>query len=312
MEQLELVTHRAPRDLEAAEIYTRVLVDSGQHARAAVELLRLATLYADVGRVRDALAAVELAGQLQPACLLRHRLAPLVFRLGPQGRVPCERAIEGHLAAARLEPARDLLALLVEAQPAVIELRHRLAKTELLLGRTRIAVRHLRIVLERYRDEQCIAQLVPVAEELLRHGGHDAKLLWELTLIYLQADLHERALEKLEQLQRLLPSDLEIVERVANLQSRLGRLHASLGTLWRLVREMRNAGADDVEVRALLERARNWNDARRHRESIDALMLKVLPRPSVAAEDGSPSCSSDAAEERVVVETPRLQFIDVG
>ncbi|MEM9456627.1 MAG: hypothetical protein AAGF11_20785 [Myxococcota bacterium] len=283
MLHLEQLTHRSPRDIEAAEALAGVLVDLGAHGRASVELLRLAGLYANAGRGDEATQAITHARSLDPASLVRHRLAPVVFRLGVQGRPECERAIEGHLAAGRLDAARDLLALLVEAQPGEIEIRHRLAKTELLLGNSSAAILHLRAVVERYRDERRIAQLVPAAEELLRHDGPDAPLLWELTLIYLQADLHERALEKLEQLHRLVPSDLEIVERVANLQARLGRVHAALGSLWRLVCGMQNAGAGDAQIRDLLDRARHWSDEPRHRESIDALLRKALTRRRPAA-----------------------------
>lgn len=275
---LEQVTARAPRDLEAAESLVVVLVDLGRLTQASVELLRLAVLYVHADRASEAQQAVEHAYQLEPACLVRHRLAPFVFGLGPRSRPACESAIEGHLAAGRLAAARDVLALLVEAQPAEIELRHRLAKAELLLGNTPTAVLHLRVVVDRYRAERQIARLVPAVEELLRHGGPDTDLLWELTLLYLQADLHERALEKLEQLHRLVPSDLEIVERVANLQARLGRMHAALGSLWRLIIGMQNAGAGPGPVRELLERARHWSEDPRHRGSIDGLLRKAAAR----------------------------------
>ncbi len=267
----------APRDLQISDSFARALAISGRRLEAGVELLRLAVLCADMGQRGEALRALEDAERLDPACLTKERVVTLVFRLGPRCLPACGRAVDEHLGSGRLAEARDLLVLMVDAQPNSIDLRYRLARTELMLGHTPRAMKLLRTVFEHYRGEGHVAKWVPIAEDLLRHGGPDKVLLRELGMVYLRSDMPTRALEKLQQLYRLVPSDLGILERVAALQAQLGQGHAATSSLWRLVRAMKRANVDDAQLCELLRRARGWHDSRVHREAIDTLARQALP-----------------------------------
>ncbi len=296
--EYQRVTSLAPRDLNASDAFARLLASSGRRREASLELLRLAVLCADMGHRGDAMRSLEHAGQLDPSTLVRENLAPLVFRLGPRSRPFCEHAIDEHLDEGRLVEARDLLAMLVEAQPDATDTRYHLARVELKLDHVPIAVRHLRIVVEQHRRARRYSRLIPVAEDLLTHGGPDTAVLWELSVIYLRRGLDERALEKLEAIHRLLPDDLEILERVATLRARLDRGHSAVSSLWRLVRGRRAEGADDRATAELLRRARAWSESTEYHQAVDALARKVLPlqaAPRISTPDWALSKGSGTA-----------------
>ncbi|MCA9707240.1 MAG: hypothetical protein KDK70_15415 [Myxococcales bacterium] len=272
----QLVTDLEPRNVGAAEAFARVLAASGRTEAAAAESLRLAALHAATSNPREALAAAERAWTLDPAAFERHRVAALLTTLGSPIETICRRAIEQHLAARRHVSARDLLQLLVEFRPRSAELRERLAAVELELGRTDQALRCLRAVARLHRLAGDTEAFGRTAERLLALGGPDPELLRELVAGDLRANRLGLAVERLEQLQRLRPADLVLLESLAALQAKLGRTPSALESLWRLVRALRREG-DDERVRDLLRRARRWHGSTRHHEAIDALARKVLP-----------------------------------
>lgn len=269
-----------PTDVGAGMALAFHLTEAGEHGRAAEELLRVAALYAHTGHARRAVTVALRALELEPGRVVQQRLGPLVSRLGPEAVALCEQIARVHLLSDRPESARDVLRLLVEAEPTEIERRLRLAEVELSLGRTEEALVGLRIVADGLRSHGRTAELTRVLEMMLAHGGNDEAVLRELASIYLRWGQPRRAQVKLEALGRVAPDDRMTVERLARVNALLGRQETTLRMLRRLV-ELIAEQADRMELHAALRRASSWSSDASYLRAIEQLGLSVL-RPGGA------------------------------
>jgi tetratricopeptide (TPR) repeat protein len=273
--ELQVLIDIDPNDVHSGLRMAHHLVAAGQHERAADEYLRLAGIYARLGHERRAMTVALRALRLEPSRVVRQRLAPLVGRLGRAAAELCEQVCRVHILSGRPEEARDVLRLLVEADPTQMSRRLRLAELDLAEGRTADALVELRIVADGLRSHGRTEELVRVLEMMHAHGGPDEAVLRELATIYVRCGQPERALVKLEALHRIAPTDRMALERLARVHASLGRLGICLRLLERLVERIEEQ-ADRGELRAMLQRAGSWCSEASFQRALEDLGLRSL------------------------------------
>lgn len=264
-----------PTDVQAGLRLAHQLVEAGQHARASDEYLRLSGVYARLGHERRAMTVALQALRLEPSRVVRQRLAPLVASLGKDAAELCEQVSRIHLLAGRPEEARDVLRLLVEADPTQMARRLRLCELDLAQGRTAEAIAELRIVADGLRTHGRTEELVRVLEMMHAHGGPDEAVLRELATIYMRCGELRRALCKLEALHRLAPTDRVALERLARVHASLGRLQLCTRLLERLA-VLIDEQADRGELRAMLRRVASWSSEASFQHALEDLGIKCL------------------------------------
>ena len=195
--------------------------------------------------------------------------------LGKEAAELCEQVSRIHLIAGRPEEARDVLRLLVEADPTQLARRMRLAELDLAQGRTAEAIAELRIVADGLRSHGRTEELVRVLEMMQAHGGPDESVLRELATVYMRCGELRRALCKLEALHRLVPTDRVALERLARVHASLGRLQLCARMLERLAILIEEQ-ADRGELRAMLRRAASWSSEASFQHALEALGVKCL------------------------------------
>ena len=271
-----------PSDVQAGLRLAHQLVEAGQPARASDELLRLAGVYARLGHERRAMTVALQALRLEPSRMVRQRLAPLVTSLGQVAVDLCEQVARIHVLAGRPEEARDVLRLLVEADPSQSARRMRLAELDLAHGRTVEALAELRIVADGHRTHGRTEELVRVLEMMHAHGGNDEAVLRELATIYMRCGELRRALTKLEALHRSVPTDRVALERLARVHASLGRLELCtrlLEQLAVLIEEQTDRG----ELRAMLRRAASWSSEASFQQALEDLGMRCLRPGGIAS-----------------------------
>lgn len=264
-----------PDDVAAALELARLWVGMGRYDRAADEHLRLAGVYAGQSDQRQAMRAALQALRLDPSRVVRERLAPLVARLGTAAADLCEQISRVHVLAGRPEQARDVLRLLVEADPGQLARRLTVAELDLAQGRTAEALAELRIVADGLRTHGRTEELVRVLEMMHAHGGPDEAVLRELATIYVRWGQPRRALAKLEVLCRVAPRDRVALERLARVHASLGRVELCVRLLERLV-GLIDEQADRGELRAMLRRAASWCSELGYHRALEDLGLRAL------------------------------------
>jgi tetratricopeptide (TPR) repeat protein len=289
--ELQVLIDIDPNDVHAGLRMARFLLDAGHHARAADEYLRLAGVYARLGHDRRAMTVALQALRIEPSRVVRKRLAPLVAGLGRAAAELCEQVSRVHILSGRPEEARDVLRLLVEADPTQMSRRLRVAELDLAEGRTVEAIAELQIVADGLRTHGRTEELVRVLEMMHAHGGPDEGVLRELATIYVGCGQPRRALAKLEALHRIAPTDRMALERLARVHASLGRLEISLRLLEQLV-QLIDEQADRGELRAMLRRAASWCSEASFQRALEDLGLRSLrpggmsmpePRPAHGA-----------------------------
>lgn len=270
-----------PTDVQSGLRLAHQLVEAGQHARASDEYLRLSGLYARLGHERRAMTVALQALRLEPSRVVRQRLAPLVASLGKDAAELCEQVSRIHLLAGRPEEARDVLRLLVEADPTQLARRLRLAELDLAQGRTAEAIAELRIVADGLRSHGRTEELVRVLEMMHAHGGPDEGVLRELATVYMRCGELRRALSKLEALHRLVPTDRVALERLARVHASLGRLQLCTRLLERLALLIEEQ-ADRGELRAMLRRAASWSSETSFQQALEDLGVRCLRPGGIA------------------------------
>lgn len=264
-----------PSDVQAGLRLAHQLALAGQRGRAADEYLRLAGIYAGQGHERRAMTVALQALRLEPRRAVRQRLAPMVAALGRAAAEICEQVSRIHLVAGRPDEARDVLRLLVEADPTQPARRLRLAELDLAQGRTVEAMSELRIVADGLRSHGRTEELVRVLEMMHVHGGPDEAVLRELAAIYVRCGQPRRALAKLETLCRIAPSDRMALERLARVHALLGRLELCVRLLERLALLI-DEQADRGELRAMLQRAASWSTEASYQQALEGLGVRCL------------------------------------
>jgi tetratricopeptide (TPR) repeat protein len=264
-----------PSDVQSGLRLAHQLAEAGQRVRASDELLRLAGVYARFGQERRAMTVALQALRLEPSRMVRQRLAPLVAGLGQGAADLCEQVSRIHLLAGRPEEARDVLRLLVEADPTQPARRMRLAELDLAQGRTTEALAELRIVADGLRAQGRTEELVRVLEMMHAHGGSDEAVLRELATIYMRCGELRRALTKLETLHRIVPNDRVALERLARVHASLGRLELCTRLLEQLA-VLIDEQADRGELRAMLRRAASWSSEASFQHALEDLGVRCL------------------------------------
>lgn len=277
-----------PTDVHASLGLAHQLAEAGQRARAADESLRLAGIYVRLGHERRAMTVALQALRLEPSRMVRQRLAPLVAGLGPIAKDLCEQVSRIHLLAGRPEEARDVLRLLVEADPTELGRRLRLAEIDFAQGHTAEAIAELRIVADGLRSHGRTEELVRVLEMMHTHGGPDEAVLRELATVYMRCGELRRALTKLEALHSLAPNDRVALERLARVHASLGRLQLCLRMLERLA-VLVDEQADRGELRAMLRRAAAWSSEASFQQAIEDLAVKCLRPGGLASPEAPPT-----------------------
>lgn len=273
--EYQVLTDIDPTDVHAGLRLAHQLARAKQPARAADEYLRLAGVYARLGHERRATTVALQALRLEPSRAVRQRLAPLVAELGRAAADICEQVSRIHLVAGRPDEARDVLRLLVEADPTQPSRRLRLAELDLAQGRTIEAMSELRIVADGLRSHGRTEELVRVLEMMHVHGGPDEAVLRELAAIYVRCGQPRRALAKLEVLHRIAPSDRVALERLARVHASLGRLALCLRLLERLA-VLIDEQADRGELRAMLRRVASWSPEASFQQALESLAVRCL------------------------------------
>jgi len=271
-----------PSDVEAGLRLAHQLVEAGQQARASDELLRLAGVYARLGHERRAMTVALQALRLEPSRMVRKRLAPLVAGLGQVAVDLCEQVSRIHVLAGRPEEARDVLRLLVEADPSQPARRMRLAELDLAQGHTTEALAELRVVADGLRSHGRTEELVRVLEMMHAHGGSDEAVLRELATIYMRCGELRRALTKLEALHRIAPTDRMALERLARVHASLGRLELCTRLLEQLA-ALIDEQTDRGELRAMLRRAGSWSSEASFQRALEDLGVRCLRPGGLAA-----------------------------
>lgn len=273
--EYQVLVDVAPSDVHAGLRLAHLLAAAGHTGRAADEYLRLAGIHAQLGHDRRAMTFTLRALQLDPSRAVRERLAPLMAGLGRAAAVICEQVSRMHLMAGRLAEARDVLRLLVEADPTQLARRMRLAELDLAQGRTAEAMAELRIVADGLRSHGRTEELVRVLEMMHAHGGPDEAVLRELAAVYVRCGQPRSALPKLEALHRLAPTDRVALERLARVHAMLGRLELCKRLLERLA-ELVEEQADRGELRAMLQRAASWSAEASFQQALEDLGVRCL------------------------------------
>lgn len=286
-----------PTDVQSGLRLAHQLVEAGQHARASDEYLRLSGVYARLGHERRAMTVALQALRLEPSRVVRQRLAPLVASLGKEAAELCEQVSRIHLIAGRPEEARDVLRLLVEADPTQLARRMRLAELDLAQGRTAEAIAELRIVADGLRSHGRTEELVRVLEMMQAHGGPDESVLRELATVYMRCGELRRALSKLEVLHRLVPTDRVALERLARVHASLGRLQLCTRMLERLAILIEEQ-ADRGELRAMLRRAASWSSETSFQQALEALGVRCLRAGGIAGGVVATELRTSTAEPR--------------
>lgn len=293
-----------PSDVHAGLRLAHQLVESGRPGRAADEYLRLAGLYARLGHERRAMTVALQALRLEPSRAVRQRLAPLVIALGPAATEICEQVARIHQLAGRPEEARDVLQLLVEANPSETSRRLRLAELDLAEGRTAEAMAELRIVADGLRSHGRTEELVRVLEMIHAHGGADEAVLRELAAVYVRCGQPRSALAKLEALHRLVPGDRVALERLARVHASLGRLQLCARLLERLVALIEEQ-ADRGELRAMLRRAASWSTEASFQRAVEELGVRALRPGGLAGAEALALASREPRPARAWVTSRR-------
>lgn len=287
-----------PTDVHSGLRLAHQLVAAGQHARASDEYLRLSGVYARLGHERRAMTVALQALRLEPSRVVRQRLAPLVASLGKDAAELCEQVSRIHLLSGRPEEARDVLCLLVEAEPTQLARRLRLAELDLAAGRTVEAITELRIVADGLRSHGRTEELVRVLEMMHAHGGPDEAVLRELATIYMRCGELRRALAKLELLHRLAPTDRVALERLARVHASLGRLQLCTRLLEQLA-VLIEEQADRGELRAMVRRAASWSSEASFQHALEDLAVKCL-RPGGIAGPESRATMPESRSPRMI------------
>jgi tetratricopeptide (TPR) repeat protein len=286
--ELQVLIDIDPNDVHAGLRLARILLDAGHHGRAADEYLRLAGVYARLGHDRRAMTVALQALRIEPSRVVRKRLAPLVAGLGKGTAELCEQVSRVHILSGRPEEARDVLRLLVEADPTQMSRRLRVAELDLAEGRTVEAIAELQIVADGLRTHGRTEELVRVLEMMHAHGGPDEGVLRELATIYVGCGQPRRALAKLEALHRIVPTDRMALERLARVHASLGRLEITLRLLEQLV-QLIDEQADRGELRAMLRRAASWCSEASFQRALEDLGLRSLRPGGISMPESHPA-----------------------
>lgn len=260
-----------PHDAKAGMRLAHHHMSAGHRTAAADEYVRVAAVYARQGGSRRAIALVTRALELEPQRVVRSRLEPLVMHLGAKAALLCEQIALVHLVSKRPEAAREVLALLVEADPAELLRRLRLAELDLSLGRRDEALVGLSIAAEGLRAHGRTAELARTLEAILAYGGPNEAILRELASIYARCGQPRRVLNKLEALHRVVPNDRLVLQRLARVHAQLGRLQSTLRLLEALAALMTEP-ADRSELHDALRGAATWSSELSYQRSVEALL----------------------------------------
>lgn len=302
--EYQVLTDVAPTDVAAGMALAYHLTEAEHFERAGDELLRVAAIYAHQGHGRRATTVTLRALELAPGRVVRSRLVPIVSRLGLKAAELCEQIAWVHLLSERREAARDVLGLLVEADPTELRRRLRLAELDLSLGRTDEALLGLRIAADGLRARGRTTELVRVLEMMHAHGGPDAAVLRELSSIYVRCGQPRRALDKLRVLHRVAPDDRVALERLARMHALLGRLELTLRLVEELVGLIAKQ-ADRSELRAALRRAASWASDPSYQHALESLGMRALRGQPMAAQQ-SAAAASRARSRRFRTPPPPL------
>lgn len=273
--ELTLLASLAPRDLQVWLRLAHQRVLAGQPTAAAEAYLEAASIYAKRGHGRRALTVARRALQLDAASGTPARLEPLARTLGAGATAVVEQAARGHLLAGRPETARKLFVLLLETDRASIDRRWQLAELQLAQGAWMDAVDQLYLVAEGLLQHGRINEYVRAAEMALTYGGPEAALLRQLAAIYRRVAQPRQAIEKLEQLHRLEPTDSEALEGLARAAVELGKVEGALVWLAELV-DVLAGTADRADVRAVFERAERWSSDPAFARGVESLRVRAL------------------------------------
>ncbi len=264
----------APRDLTVWLKLAHARARSGHLTGAAEAYFAAAAIYAKRGYGKRALLLGRRALTLAATVATPTRLQPLVDHLGATAAPLLEQAMRAHLLMRRPEVARQLIGMLLQADPSGLDRRWQLVEVQLAEGEWVDAVDQLYVVARGLLQQGRIADYVRAAEMALRYGGPNAELLRELSRIYRRSGEKTAALAKLELLRRIDPEDSEALELLARERIELGHVSSGIAYLERVVGAMLGRG-DLTGVRSLLSRAADWSG--------DDIFAKHLERVRVDA-----------------------------
>jgi predicted Zn-dependent protease len=226
--------------------------------RAARVLLQVARIFGSLGHARRATALAQRALAIDARAARLSALQPVAVAVGrPIVPVICAAA-ELRAKDGRLEEARALLRLAVDADGLRVAAVRRLAELEQHMGDEAAA----RDVLDRLARGLLrfgrMHEFATVAEHYLTLSPHDPFILQALAHAHLRAGRARAALPRLQLLARLDPSDAGTLLELAEVHAGLRHRKAGLVALarWAWLRS-RDGGTLD-QVRAQLERAAKW------------------------------------------------------
>lgn len=289
----------APRDLRVWLKLGHARTRSGQLGAAAEAYLAAAAIYAKRGYGRRALLLGRRALELSASSVAPARLRPLVEHLGATVAPLLEQATRTHLLMRRPNIARELLRMLLQADPAALDRRWQLVEVQLAEGEWVDAVDQLYVVARGLLDQGRITDYVRAAEMALRYGGPNVELLRELSRIYRRTGHKSEALAKLELLRRIDPDDPEALELLARARVELGHICSGIAYVERLVGKLIGRG-DITGVRALLQRAGDWSDDDIFARHLERVRVDALVRRGRAVRPPLPPVPRSRPQLRVV------------
>lgn len=294
-----------PSDRHAALRWAAAALLAGQRNRATEAYLAAATIYAGAGETRRAMVLARQALAIEPAEVIRSRIARVVHACGRDGEAVCEEAARAHVDAGRFDRATELRELLVECDPGSVTKTLRAAEIGLTHGDAGKAEAQLALAASRMHATGRTGEYVRIAETMIAHGRHDPDTTLELARIYLRRGQPTEALAKLELLRRNAPGRLEVVELLVRCYAALGDTAAAIVVL---DETLRRRGHDRLLVMELLDRVEQFGSRDPgFARAVRACKTRPLPLPGTPPPPPRWASGRTSRPDADTAEIPRVE-----
>ncbi len=277
-----------PSDTRTWLLLAEALVNAGDKPGAIERYLHVADGYASANEAQKAIAVYRKVLGIDPNRLdIQTRIASLYKDLGRTGDAVAayEFVAQAYFQAGQIAEGLEGFRMVAELEPAAVGKRLRLAELYSREGMVAQAVEHFRLAAERLLADRRTDDYIRVAERLIYHKEDDLPVLRSLAQIYLKQGENRRALVKLNALLRAAPADAEGLELLGETFVAIGKVDKAISVVMELAREQRKGGRKNKETAArVLRKALQWNpenadDIRKIAGEIEAEVALLPPDP---------------------------------
>ncbi len=194
-----------PSDTRTWLLLAEALVNAGDKPGAIERYLHVADGYASANEAQKAIAVYRKVLGIDPNRLdIQTRIASLYKDLGRTGDAVAayEFVAQAYFQAGQIAEGLEGFRMVAELEPAAVGKRLRLAELYSREGMVAQAVEHFRLAAERLLADRRTDDYIRVAERLIYHKEDDLPVLRSLAQIYLKQGENRRALVKLNALLR--------------------------------------------------------------------------------------------------------------